>query len=574
MQRPMDSGEAGRVALAIVDDAWQELRLRLPIQLGLGETPARLPDISFEEAQRRSTVGCSLLARGALLDESALPHDLALSLRLVRFRAGIWSKEADWYWTLADPMGNGVFGMFLPTAYCGGHFLNLVHSQLAAVRLADQGNIERYVGLVTDYPRVIEQFTARTAGQAVRGIRLPKVQVLQARALLSAFKSHAREVLLPEPERLSGPPAHSAVRAIEKCLATQIEPAFDRALEGLSDAYWELAPEGVGLGQYVGGAELYRELVRLHTTLELTPEQVHARGIQRLAQIEAEMRAIRAELRFEGDGAAFVEYLNGIPQWRADTAVGISALFQRYIDRCKPHVEEYFGAAPKATYGVAELPEALQGSMTFGYFDGPTRERARGLYLFNTKNLTARSLFNLAALTYHELVPGHHLHFAMQLENSALHPFRSHSFVNSYVEGWAEYAAQFAGEIGLYKEPEERYGRLAMDAFLTCRLVVDTGMNALGWSLEGAREYMREHSGIAEAEITTETLRYSCDIPGQSLVYKLGDAQIFALRGRMRTALGADFDLREFHAAVLGAGSLPLGDLEWHVAHEMERRQP
>ena len=148
---------------------------------------------------------------------------------------------------------------------------------------------------------------------------------------------------------------------------------------------------------------------------------------------------------------------------------------------------------------------------------------------------------------------------------------RTHSFVNAYNEGWAEYAATCAGEIGMYERPEERYGRLVMDAFLTCRLVVDTGMNALGWPLERAREYMRAHSGMAETEVLSETLRYSCDLPGQALAYKLGDTQIMALRERMRGALGPKFDLKSFHSAVLGPGALPMTDLEWHVDWQIEQ---
>jgi uncharacterized protein (DUF885 family) len=153
----------------------------------------------------------------------------------------------------------------------------------------------------------------------------------------------------------------------------------------------------------------------------------------------------------------------------------------------------------------------------------------------------------------------------MQNESASLHPFHRFSFVNAFNEGWAEYAATLAGEIGMYEEPEERYGRMVMDAFLSCRLIVDTGMNALGWSLEQAREYMRHHSGMAEAEILSESLRYSCDLPAQALAYKLGDVEILDMRERMRSSLGQGFDLRDFHASVLGMGALPLPELRGHV---------
>jgi uncharacterized protein (DUF885 family) len=186
-------------------------------------------------------------------------------------------------------------------------------------------------------------------------------------------------------------------------------------------------------------------------------------------------------------------------------------------------------------------------------------------------HMTQRGLFAVGSLTYHELMPGHHLQVAIQQENDKLHSFCRFSFVNAYNEGWAEYAATLAGEIGMYEQPEEQYGRLLFDAFLTCRLVVDSGMNTFGWSLERARDYMRRFSGAAEAVINAETLRYSCDIPGQSLAYKLGDRYILDLRERMQHALASRFEMREFHAAILGPGALPLPDLKWHVEHEIER---
>lgn len=558
-------------ALQIVDDAWSELQRRPFVQLRMGVAPPRLPDVSFAEAERRSAVGRSLLRRLDSLDLSALPHDLALTLRLARFRAHTWSQEAQWYWTVLDPRGVGSFGLFLPTAYCGGYLLNYVHNQLASFSFLEPGDADRYLGLVADYARLIDQFTARTAGQTERGIYMPRVQVHQARALLAKFKSGARAALSVAPQRLAAWATTHFEQEVERRIVTQIEPAFDRALEGLAEDYFAQAPETVGIGQYPGGAELYAELVKLHTTLELTPEQVHARGLERMAEIEASMSAIRDELGFKGNGAAFLTHLNQDPRWRADTVEGVTAVFQRYIDRLKPHLSDYFSTLPQASYGVAPLPEALQGSMTFGYYDPPRSDRRQGRYLFNGSNLTQQPLFNLGALTYHELMPGHHLHLASQQENEGLHPFRAHSFVTAYIEGWAEYAATLAGETGLYEYPEERYGRLVMDAFLTCRLIVDTGMNVLGWSLERARDYMRAHSGMGETEIRTESIRYSCDYIGQALAYKLGDTQILALRERMRRALGAHFDLKDFHAAILEPGALPLPDLEWHVEYEIER---
>ena len=558
-------------ALAIMDEAWEEMRRGPYVQLQLGMIPTRLPDLSFEAAQRRSAVGRSLLKQLASLDSSVLPHDLALTLRVVRFQANTWSREADWYWLVADPLACGFFGLFLPTAYCGGFLFSTLHRQLAAFKFTESGDLDRYLSLLADYARLVRQFAERTAGQAERGIRIPTVQIAPARALLTTYRSGARKSLEVDPARLALVSAKDFGRELESRIVQDVEPAFDRALQVFSDDYFAHAPHRVGMAQYPGAAEIYAELVKLHTTLDLTPEEVHHQGYERMAQIESSMQEIRAELGFHGDGAEFVAHLTRDPQWRADSVEGIAAFFRRYIDRLEPRLKHYFLRTPRAPYGVAALPEALQGSMTYGYYEAPSMGSERGQYLFNSANLKQRGLFNLGALTYHELMPGHHLHFASQHEDTALHRLRKNGFVTAFNEGWAEYAATLAGEMGLYEQPEERYGRLVMDAFLTTRLVVDTGMNALGWSLERGREYMRAHSGMSEAEILTESVRYSCDIPGQALAYKLGDTFILDLRNRAREILGERFSMQDFHAAVLGSGALPMPDLAWHVEHEVAR---
>jgi uncharacterized protein (DUF885 family) len=558
-------------AIRLVEDAWEELRRSPFVEQALGLVPARLPDLSLAEAERRSAVGKALLARAERLPLDGLPHDLALTVRLVRFRASAWSREADWYWTVADPMGVGFFGLFHPTAYCGGFLLNGIRTSIAKFRFGEPGDLDRYLALAADFVRLIDQMAARTTGQAERGIYLPKVQIEQARGLMTALAGQSRSVWAVAPDRLAAVRPGGFSAELERRIESEMRPAFDRVLAIFSDRYLARAPDAVGLSQYPGGPEIYAELVKLHTTMDLTPEAVHQMGLERMKGIQAGMEAIRRELGFAGDPKAFLDRLQDDPRWRARTSEEVAAVFRRYMDRMRPAFERAFAAGPKASHDVEPLPEALQASMTFGYYDNPKPDRPRGLYLFNAANLTRTSLFNIGALTYHELVPGHHLHLASQQENPNLHPFRAHSFVNAYNEGWAEYASTLAGELGMYQEPEERYGRLAMDAFLTCRLVVDTGMNALGWSLEQARDYLRANSTMAETEVRSETIRYSCDIPAQSLAYKLGDTKIFEYRARMQQVLGDRFDLKEFHRLVLGPGALPLPDLDWHLARETDR---
>jgi uncharacterized protein (DUF885 family) len=270
------------------------------------------------------------------------------------------------------------------------------------------------------------------------------------------------------------------------------------------------------------------------------------------------MSSLFESVGFTGTPAEYLSKIEADKEWRADGAGALSAFFRRYIDRIVPRLPQYFGRMPQSGHDVAPLPDALSGSMTFGYYSPPNAHQEKGLYFFNARNLSMNALPNIAALNYHELVPGHHFQIATQRENTSLHPLRQYSLFTAFVEGWAEYAASLAGEMGMYSAPEERFGRLMMEAFLTSRLVVDTGMNALDWSLEQARAYLREYSFMPETEIASETLRYACDIPAQALAYKLGDDFLSELREDMRAKLNERFDIRAFHDAVLAPGALPL----------------
>jgi uncharacterized protein (DUF885 family) len=203
--------------------------------------------------------------------------------------------------------------------------------------------------------------------------------------------------------------------------------------------------------------------------------------------------------------------------------------------------------------------------MTFGYYQWPTPAEPTGRYFYNGSSLDERPLVQAAALIYHELIPGHHFQVSLQTENEDLPSFRRNSFPTAFSEGWAEYASGLAGEMGMYGEPYDRYGRLASEIFLASRLVVDTGMNALGWPREEALDYLRERLLESETQLATETLRYSVDIPGQALAYKVGAMAILDLRRHAREELGEGFDVRRFHQAVLDHGAMPLDVLAEHV---------
>lgn len=554
---PVDNQMLSR-ALVVIDDVWK-VQSSLPYFIRESGMCNRLPDLSEAAAIARAEQAAVLLAKIDSLDVALLPFDVATTVEVARVRARQWSREAQWYWLVFDPMGIGFYSLFAPTAYCAGLLFSFLTAALTSVRFDSDGDADRYLGMVSDYARVVRQLHARTAGQAERGIRLPKVQLDQAIGLLQGLKRSAWASLSPATERLQLLSSRSLEARVSERIAVEVEPAFDAFITELSDPrYRQSAPDKVGMAQYPGGAEVYAELVRHHTTQDLSPQQVHQAGLERMTLVRAQMQTLFEKIGFRGSPGEYLAKIEADPKWRATGSKEIAAVFHRYMDRITPRVDEYFAFKPMAAHGVEPLPEALNDSMTFGHYDQPSPGKASGRYVFNARNLSRNAVANLAALIYHELVPGHHFHIASQRENEALVALRKHNFVNAFNEGWAEYAATLAGEMGMYQAPEEQFGRYMMDAFLTCRLVVDTGMNTLGWSLDQARDYMRANSFMAEAEVNSESIRYSCDMPGQSLAYKLGDTYLLNLRERMRAALGDHFDCRDFHDAVLKPGSLPL----------------
>lgn len=560
------SAEAEVAARELLDVTWAVIADSPLVARELGRTLERLPDIGFDAIARRARAGAEIVARIDRVDASVLDPERALDLSAARARALTWVRSEEWYWLAFDPLGDGFFSMFAPSAYSGVFVLNIVHEALATASIEGAGGVPRHLELIGDYARLVGQITERTEGQAERGIRMPRPQLERALPLLTGIRELALQNLHAVSERSAAALSTDQLSRIGQRIAADVEPAFDRLFDLLGSAdYAASAPQAVGLGNYPGGRAIYEELVAIHTTQPLSAAAVHERGHARMARIEDDMAALLTSVGFEGTPAAYLEAIGDDESWRSRTDEEIEARFQNCIDRFAPEVGAHFGVAPEAGYGTAALPSAVSGSMTFGYYSPPQADRDSGVYFFNGANLTQTPLPMIAALNYHELVPGHHLHIALQQQRTDLHPLRQHSASTAFTEGWAEYAARFAGEVGMYHEPEERFGRLMMEAFLTSRLVVDTGMNAFGWDLERARAYMQEHAFLGDAEIDSETLRYSCDIPGQALAYTLGDDFLLELREDVRRGLGERFVVSDFHDAVLNVAGLPLPLVAQHV---------
>lgn len=560
---------------ALAQEYWQRLLDESPaLRLKEGLPVTRLPDVSHEHAEASAEWARGFLERlddvdPATFDETGDPEP-RLTHRVLAWEARQIVDGLPHFWH-----------RFQVTPYSSG--LNTLSQVFSSAPLGTPEERERYLGLLDEAARLGRQLRQVLEGQRERGILLPAPEIPLVRATYSPLAGAAAEhPYRPSPERLSPeatgmePEAAEAfARRVDEALGDRVAPAFAGLLAVLDEGYQAEAPDEVGLGRQPGGEAAYRFQVAHHTTLDgLTPEEIHERGLAEVERIEAEMAEIRERLGSGGVPAReFHQELRTAPRFLACSPEEVGERLMRPVRRIEPLVEDWFLETPEAPYGVARLDPALEGGMTFGYYQWPTAAEPTGRYYFNGSDLDQRPLVTAAALIYHELVPGHHFQIALQTENEALPAFRRNAFPTAFVEGWAEYASDLPGEMGLYAEPYDRYGRLAMDMFLSSRLVVDTGMNALGWTRERALEFLRGRVLESETQLATETLRYSVDIPGQALAYKVGALAIRDLRRRAEEALGGDFDVRRFHQAVLGHGAMPLAVLEEHVEWWIEEER-
>ena len=541
----------------ISEEYWAFLQKRnLALRLRMGLPVEELPDLSETRAREDAQFGAALLEKLRGLRMHELSHQESLSLAMLRLEAEELAASArDW-------------GLTFPvTPYASP--LRVVHQAFTGWKFRSPDDLDRYAALLTRYAAFIRQMEDKLREQSKRGIRLPKGEIeLVALTYRAAIAEPSASLFFVAPERLETAPETQRspfARRVESLIASRINPALESLASYVTGEYAAKAPSAVGLAQYRGGKAYYRRLVRRHTTLDVTPEEVHRLGLAEVERLNRELEEIRVAVGFAGSLADFRRHLRADPRFIPSTPEEIGDRLLAAQRRIEPKIPLYFGETPRAPAGIRRLAPTLEGSMTYGYYQSPTATDRRGYYYYNGSSLADRSLLNAAALIYHELVPGHHFQRALQHENAELPSFRREAGWTAYTEGWGEYASSLAGEMGMYEDPYDRAGRLMMDVFLSSRLVVDTGMNALGWSRARAIEYMKANTLESDTQIATETLRYSCDIPGQALAYKMGAARIRELRARAEQELGAAFDMRRFHDAVLGSGPMPLAVLERHV---------
>ncbi|HYF00676.1 MAG TPA: DUF885 domain-containing protein, partial [Planctomycetota bacterium] len=312
----------------------------------------------------------------------------------------------------------------------------------------------------------------------------------------------------------------------------------------------------LGLGALPGGPAAYAFRIRHHTTLPLSAEEIHRIGLEELRSIQAEMKRIAG-----GDLPSFFATLKADPKNFFSSREELLSTARRDLEACRAALPKWFGRLPRTDCEVKAIEDYREKDSVAAFYYPPDEKLTRkGIYYANTYQPEKRPRFNLRALTVHEAVPGHHLQIALAMEIEGLPRFRRQAGFTAYVEGWGLYSERLADEMGLYEDDLQRFGMLTYQAWRACRLVVDTGLHALGWTREQAVRFFMDNVALTEAEVLNEVDRYLI-WPGQALAYMIGKREILALREEARRRLGGRFDIRAFHDLVLRNGAVPLPTL-------------
>ena len=504
----------------------------------------RLPDITPEGRARRRAELLALSARAASLDAGAVSAADGVTLAALResLATDLAFLDAELSDLTVDPLEGPQVALLNVPSY----------QPLASARQADA-----YAARVEAMASHVDDHVANLR----RGMAAGRVSV----AMLVERVIAEVDMLLERPAGTWPLAEHAgddrALRTrLQAAIADQLAPAFARYRTFLADKLLPASRDETrpGLGHVPNGSASYRALVRGYTTIEATPEELHELGRHEVERIDAELADLGARLLGTSDLAGTLQALRTDPTLHFSTREEVAGVAEASLRRAEEAVPAWFGRLPSAPCEVVRMQPHEEAHSTIAYYRDPAVDGSRpGQYWINTSEPETRPRYEAEALAFHESVPGHHLQVALAQEIDGLPAFRRHSLVTAYVEGWGLYSERLADEMGLYSGDLDRFGIASFDAWRACRLVVDTGMHALGWSRSRAIAFMTEHTALGENNIANEVDRYIA-WPGQALAYKVGQLELLRLRSEARQRQGDRFDIRTFHDAILDGGALPL----------------
>ncbi|MDQ3606053.1 MAG: DUF885 domain-containing protein [Gemmatimonadota bacterium] len=554
------SGPSAQLEQLFAED-W-EFRLResplLATNLGDPRYNALLGSVSAADEERRAAEVRGFLARLQRIDRASLPREAQISYDIYR-RLRENELQAFEFRDYLMPITNRE----------GFHtsFPQLPDRQ----PLTTVQDYENYIGRLRAFREYATQHVELMRTGVRDGYALPRVvltgveETIQPHIVTDPAQSLLWKPFAEFPASVPQGERARLQAAGREAILGSVVPAYQEFLEFMTGEYVPGARQTIAARDLPNGQEYYEYLVRSYTTLDVTPDEVHQRGLSEVSRIRAEMEEIMRQAGHRGSFQEFLTFLRSDPRFYVDSPEELLRHTSLVLKRMDGQLPRLFGRLPRMPYGIREIPAFIAPRTTTAYYSRPSGDGTRsGTYWVNTYDLRSRPLYEVEALSLHEAVPGHHLQIALQQELEGIPSFRRFSGFTAFTEGWALYAERLGLESGFYTDPYSNFGRLTYEMWRACRLVVDTGMHYKGWTRQQAIDFMAENSALSLLNITNEVDRYIA-WPGQALAYKTGELKIRELRQEAERELGTSFDVRAFHDVVLGSGAVPLTVLEENV---------
>jgi len=562
-----DQSPAVVAANAIFDEYWEWTLREYPefaTFVGDRRYQDRLRDESVAAVARRKAFYGDLRSRLAAIDGDRLPAQTRTSLEVLRY-------QIDRYVAVNSQYGNlpfGVYDAWAPVTQMDGIHLDLPQV-VTASRFERVSDYEDYLKRLGAVPDAVADLIARMQAAMGAGWMPAKAAIRNVPQQLDAqlpddptqspeyapFKAFSVDVVESERRRLAD--------AGREVIRDKVIPAF-RSLKTFYQArYLPAARDSLAASKLPGAMPYYQSMLDSNTTTDLTPRQIHDLGLREVARIATLMDRSVAGAGFTGTRAEFQKFISSDPRFFHTRAEDMLAGYRDIAKRADAELPRFFAVLPRQTYGIRAMRRE-EGDNAEHYTPGTGDGSRAGFFEANVNDLSTRPKWTMETLLLHEAVPGHHLQSARAMELAQLPSFRRFTWFVAYGEGWALYAESLGDEMGFYKDPYQKFGNLSYEMLRACRLVVDTGIHAFGWTREQAIDYMVANTGLREAEIAAEVDRYIV-WPGQATGYKIGELKIKELRAKAKAELGDRFDLRRFHNAVIDDGAVPLQVLQAHI---------
>lgn len=545
---PLQAQENADASLAALADDWHAYQLREYRQIELGDGSTE-PGDRFASVTPAAHDARAKHAKGVLSKLAAIPSNTLTPA--ARLDAAVLRT------LLEEQIGDARFREWEMPFDSDSDFWSYLAERRS---LDDADDYRRYIARIRDLPRYFEEHIANARSGLARGFSVPAITLTGRDASIAAHvvddpeKSPFWGAFAQMPARI--PAAEQSLLKAEarQAISGSGVPAFRKLLTFYRDEYLAKARQSLAAEAMPDGKAYYAQQIRQYTTLDLSAEDIHGLGLDEVARITAEMERVKQAAGFAGTLPEFIAFLRADPQFTAkspDELMGVSSYAAKRVDDV---IGRYFGLLPRKRFGIRPVDPAIAPFYTAG-------RGGLDACQMNTYDLPSRPLYNIPALTLHECVPGHSFQAALALERPDAPRFRRHAYFSGFGEGWGLYTEYLGEEMGVYRTPYERFGRLSYEMWRAARLVIDTGIHSKGWSREKAQAYLADHTALSKREVETEVDRY-ISWPGQALAYKLGELTIRKQRSRAEKELGDKFDIRKFHDVLLSLGSVPLPAFE------------